>query len=415
MRRVYVAGVAMTPFRRHLDKTHTDLTQLAARAALHDAAVAPSAIGTAIYANVTQGFLVGEVSIPGEYALRPLGISGVRAFHVEAACASGTMAFHLAYDHIRAGLCDMALVVGTEKLYSDDEHRKFAVFRQPLDIAEASRYLAATHGMLVPIPAGISVQSRNALMDAYAAQARLHMATYGTTARQIAAVASKNHGHSVHNPLSQYRRAMSVDEVLAASLVAWPLTVPMCAPISDGAAAAILCAEDAASRESNHGMIEILACRSRTGGQRAPDDYPHHVTCRVAAEAYEVAGLGPRDIDVAEVHDASSSGEIVQLEALGLCARGEGGPAAERGETALGGRIPVNPSGGLVSKGHPLGATGLAQIYELVIQLRGMAAARQVDGARVALAENSGGFYGVEDGMSCVTILRKNASPDARL
>jgi acetyl-CoA acetyltransferase len=261
--------------------------------------------------------------------------------------------------------------------------------------------------MLAPVPDGIAVNSRNALMDAYAAQARLHMATYGTTARQIAAVAAKNHGHSAHNPLSQYQRAMSADEVLAASLVAWPLTTPMCAPISDGAAAAILCAGEAVGRLSGSALVEVLACRSRTGTARAPDDYAKHVTRRVAAEAYEESGVGPADIDVAEVHDASSSGEIVQVEALGLCAPGEGGPDAARGETALGGRIPVNPSGGLVSKGHPLGATGLAQIYELVTQLRGAAAGRQVDGARIALAENSGGFYGVEDGMSCITILRR--------
>ena len=407
MRDVFVAGVGMTPFGRRLDKTHTDLTRWSVKDALADAGIAPAAIDTAIYANVTQGFVAGEMSIPAEYALRPLGIEGVRALHVEAACASATMGFHLAYDYIRAGLADVVLVVGTEKLYSDDPARKFAVFQQPLDIEEAKRYLATTEGKLAPVPAGADGPSVNALMDAYAAQARLHMATYGTTARQIAAVAAKNHTHSVHNPRSQYRNAMSVDEVLAARAVAWPLTVPMCAPISDGSAAAILCSAEHA-RKLGGVPIRVLACHSRSGRDRAPDDYAHHVTRAVSAKAYEMAGLGPDAIDTVEVHDASSSGEIVQIEALALCPPGEAGPRAERGEFSIGGRVPVNTSGGLVSKGHPLGATGLGQIFELVEQLRGTAGGRQVEGARVAMAENSGGFYGVEDGMSCVSILARD-------
>jgi acetyl-CoA acyltransferase len=156
--------------------------------------------------------------------------------------------------------------------------------------------------------------------------------------------------------------------------------------------------------------VHVLAAESQTGSDRAPYDYAAHVTRLVSARAYAAAGVGPDDVDVAEVHDASSSGEIVQTEALGLCAPGQGGPDAEKGDTALGGRIPVNVSGGLVSKGHPLGATGLGQIYELVTQLRGQAGARQVLGARIALAENSGGFYGVEDGLSAVTILSRDFS-----
>ncbi len=406
MRDVFVVGIGMTPFGQHLDKTHTDLTRWSVKDALADAGIAPSAIDMAIYANVTQGFVSGEMSIPGEYALRPLGIEGVRAVHVEAACASATMGFHLAYDYIRAGLADVALVVGTEKLYSDDPARKFAVFQQPLDIAEAQRYLATTEGKLAPMPASAQGPSVNALMDAYAAQARLHMATYGTTARQIAAVASKNHMHSVHNPRSQYRNAMSVDEVLAARAVAWPLTVPMCAPISDGSAAAILCSADHA-RKLDGKTIRVLACHSQTGRDRAADDYQRHVTRTVSSRAYEMAGIGPNEIDVVEVHDASSSGEIVQIEAVALCPPGEAGPRAERGEFSIGGRVPVNTSGGLVSKGHPLGATGLGQIFELVEQLRGVAGKRQVGGARIAMAENSGGFYGVEDGMACVSILAR--------
>ncbi|MGH6650050.1 MAG: thiolase family protein [Sphingopyxis sp.] len=407
MRDAVILGVGMTPFGRHLDKSHEQLTQWAVREALADSGVPASAIDMALYANVIQGFFAGEMSIPGEYALRPLGISGARSLHVEAACASSTMGLHVAVDYVRAGLAECVLIVGVEKLYSDDRAKKFAVFQQPRDLVEAEAYLAKTADLLAPVPPGGESESPNILMQAYAAQARLHIATYGSTQRQIAAVAAKDHGHSVHNPLSQYRKAMSVDEVLAAPTVAWPLTNPMCAPISDGAAAAIVCSADWAKRFPDARVVRVLAAESQTGSDRAPDDYANHVTRLVGMRAYEKAGVGPSDIDVAEVHDASSIGEMIQTEALGLCAAGEAGVAAERGETALGGRIPVNVSGGLVSKGHPLGATGLGQIFELVTHLRGQAGARQVEGARIAIAENSGGFYGVEDGMSAVTILAR--------
>lgn len=408
MRAVDVIGVGMTPFGRHLDKTHSELAQAAVREAMADAGIKPRALDTTIYSNVVQAFVAGEMSIPGEFALRPLGITGVRAFHVEAACASATMAFHLAYDLIRAGIADVVLAVGVEKLYSEDRAKKFAVFQQPLDIGVARDYLEKTRGQLAPVPEGKDSASPNVLMEAYAAQARLHMATYGSTQEQFAAVSAKNHVHSRHNPLSQYRNAMTIEEVLAAAPVAWPLTAPMCAPISDGAAAAVLCAADLTARLGAARPIRVLACRSQTGADRAPADYANHVTRIVSAKAYEDAGVGPGDIDLAEVHDASSTGEVLQTEALGLSKPGEAGIDAERGCTALGGKIPINVSGGLVSKGHPLGATGLAQIYELVTQLRGTAGGRQVEGARVAMAENSGGFYGVEDGMSCVTILSRN-------
>ena len=407
MRDAYIVGVGMTAFGRHSDKTHTELAQAAVREALADAGAMPGDLGMAIYANVVQGFFAGEMSIPGEYALRPLGIQGIRVMHVDAACASSTIGLHVAVDYVRSGLADVALIVGVEKLYSEDRAKRFAVFQQPLDAQEAARYLQRSRALLAPAPAGAQVTGPNIMMEAYAAQARVHMATYGTSVRQIAAVAAKNHVHSQHNPLSQYRNPLSIDEILAAPTVSWPLTVPMCAPISDGAAAAIVCAGDVAVRFNLGRAVRVLAAESQSGSERAPDDYGRHVTRITAARAFAAAGLGPKDIDVAEVHDASSSGEIVQIEAIGLCEPGRGGADAERGDTALGGRIPVNVSGGLVSKGHPLGATGLGQIHELVTQLRGAAGARQVPRVRVAMAENSGGFYGVEDGLSAITILAK--------
>lgn len=406
--RAHIVGVGMTHFGRHLDRTHTDLAQAAVREAMADAGIAPGDLQMAIYANVVQGFVAGEMSIPGEYALRPLGIQRVRVMNVEAACASSTVGLHVAVDYVQAGLADAVLVVGVEKLYSTDRAKRFAVFQQPLDAEVARLYLDRTAGRLAPTPEGLDGPGPNIMMQAYAAQARLHMATYGTTPEQIAAVAAKNHAHSVHNPRAQYRDAMSVEAVLAAPSVAWPLTVPMCAPISDGAAAAVVCSAAMAARLGKGRAVRVLATAQQSGSDRDAADYARHVTRLTSARAYDAAGIGPTDIDVAEVHDASSSGEIVQVEALGLCRPGGAGPATAAGELGLGGRIPVNTSGGLVSKGHPLGATGLGQIHELVTQLRGEAGGRQVAGARIALAENSGGFYGVEDGLSAVTILTKD-------
>jgi acetyl-CoA acetyltransferase len=246
-------------------------------------------------------------------------------------------------------------------------------------------------------------------MDVYAAFSRYHMARYGTTQRQIAAVAAKNHRHSVENPLSQFRRSYTIDEVLSAPPITYPLTVPMCSPVSDGAAAVILATAEGMRR---HGLdrsrsIRVLASVVQTGSDRDASDVENHCTALAARRAYEKAGVGPEDVSVAEVHDATAMGEIIQIENLGLCAFGEGGFISERGDTSLGGRVPVNPSGGLESKGHPVGATGLAQVYELVAQLRGEAGPRQVEGARIAVAENGGGLHGIEEAVACVTILGK--------
>jgi acetyl-CoA acetyltransferase len=236
------------------------------------------------------------------------------------------------------------------------------------------------------------------------------MARFGTTQRQLAAVAAKNHGHSVHNPLSQYRKAFTIEEVLAGRLIAWPLTLPMCSPISDGAAAAILCSGDALARFGIARAAKVRASVLMNGGRRAPDEIEKHISRRASQRAYEIAGLGPDDIDVVECHDATAFGEIQQSENLGFFAFGDGGPAAERGDTMIGGRIPFNPSGGLESKGHPIGATGLGQIHELVTQIRGEAGARQVEGARIALQENGGGLMGVEEAAVAVTILERAGS-----
>jgi acetyl-CoA acetyltransferase len=231
------------------------------------------------------------------------------------------------------------------------------------------------------------------------------MKSYGTTQRQLAAVSSKNHFHSTMNPLSQYQKDMSIDDVLNARVVSWPLTLPMCSPVSDGAAAVVLCSKDVLARFDRSRAVKAYATALGTSVNRRPEEAEKHICRRLASKAYDEAGIGPEDISVAELHDATAFAEIQQSENLGFCEFGQGGWIAERGDTRLGGRIPINVSGGLESKGHPIGATGLAQICELVVQLRGEAGARQVRNARFGIAENGGGFYGIEEAAACVTIL----------
>jgi acetyl-CoA acetyltransferase len=288
----------------------------------------------------------------------------------------------------------------------------FSAFNGAWDVHDVENISAqwTNMGEGVEVPEGsTSPRPYSVFMDVYAGFSRMHMREFGTTQRQLAAIASKNHGHSTMNPLAQYTKAFTVDEVLNAAPISFPLTVPMCSPISDGAAAAIVCNE-AGLRKLNAAKaraMRVLATVIRTGSTREATDLSRHCSRLGAEQAYQQAGLGPEDIDIAEVHDASATGEVIESEALGFCAIGEGGVIAERGDTTLGGRIPINVSGGLESKGHPIGATGLGQIYELVTQLRGEAGKRQVDGARHAMAQNGGGIHGVEEAVSCLTIVGK--------
>ncbi|NDC58562.1 MAG: thiolase family protein, partial [Alphaproteobacteria bacterium] len=205
-----------------------------------------------------------------------------------------------------------------------------------------------------------------------------------------------------------FRKEIAADDVIAARMIAAPLTLPMCAPVSDGAAACLLASRSFATRIGAIGRaVRVDACVLRTGAARDPDDWDRHIGRQTALAAYERAGVGPGDVGVAEVHDAAAIAEIIQIENLGISPRGEGGPRTRRGETVLGGRCPVNPSGGLVAKGHPIAATGLAQVFELALQLRGEAGDRQVHGAKVGAAENGGGFYGVEEAVCAVSVLSK--------
>ncbi|MFS8979461.1 thiolase family protein [Cupriavidus necator] len=412
MSNIYIAGIAMTIFGRHFDMSIEGLAGAALRGALQDAGCSADAIGAAFYAGITNGQLQGQLSIPGQVVFSKVGIEGIPVFNVENACASGSTAVHLAVQHLRAGSCDVALALGAEKMNVADKSRSFALFDAGWDVSRVEENFATLAKLgegIEPPPGSESDRPYSRFMKIYAALCRYHMKTYGTTQRQIAAISAKNHGHSVHNPHSQFRQAFTVEEVLAAPPITYPITLPMCAPVSDGAAAAILCTEEGLRRigADRSRCIRIAASVIRSFSHRRIDEPEKNIGRLAALQAYEQAGLGPEDMDVAEVHDASAMGEIIQAENLGLVPLGEGGPAAERGEFTLGGRIPINTSGGLESKGHPLGATGIGQLYELVTQLRGEAGARQVGGARHAIQENGGGLQGVEEAALAIHILSK--------
>ena len=412
MSNVYVVGSAMTVFGRHLERSLDDLAHEALQGALKDAGCAVGDLGAAFYSGITNGTLQGQTAIPGQVVFSKIGIEGIPVFNVENACASGSSAFHLAVQYVKAGVCDVALAIGAEKMNVADKLKAMGVMEGGWDVSrveENFEILKKLGDGVVPPPGSESDRPFSRFMAIYASLCRHHMKTFGTTQRQIAAVAAKNHQHSVHNPYSQFRKPFTIDEVLAAPPISYPLTLPMCSAMSDGAAAAIVCSEEGLQRigADRARAVRVAASVVRSFTLRSMDEPQRHATHLAAQAAYAQAGLGPEDMDVAEVHDASAMGEIIQAESLGFAPFGGGGPAAERGDFTIGGRIPINPSGGLESKGHPLGATGLGQIYELVTQLRGEAGARQVEGASRALQENGGGLIGVEEAAVAINILTR--------
>jgi acetyl-CoA acyltransferase len=407
---IYIVGIGMTKLGKFPMRSVKDLTQEAVCGALADAGCGLGDIEAAWFSNTRQGIMEGQNGIRGQCALRSMGFQGIPIANVENACASASTGIREAYAHIKADMCDTALVVGVDKMFFPE--KKEEMFRAFLGGADV-HLLDVSISWLTDISCGIEPKDhaeketslRSFFMDYYAAMARMHMRLFGTTQRQIAAVAAKNHFHSTFNPLSQYCTDMSVADILADQLVKYPLTRSMCAPISDGAAAAVLCSDRVLTRFNRSRTVRIAATVLASSSNRLADEFDQHIGRVAALQAYEMAGVGPDDVDVAEVHDACAFAEILQIENLGFCERGRGGPMSERGETRLGGRIPVNPSGGLVSKGHPVGATGVIQLHELVTQLRGEAGARQIADARLAIAENGGGFWGVEEAATTVTIL----------
>ncbi len=425
MNNVYIIGTACTPFGKHADKSFQDLARLAYLDVLADCGLAqPGAARAGAGALIEQAWFGncgmgqwGQGGIRGQVAFTPLVEEGlfperVPMINVEGGCATAAFAFHGAWKDVLSGECEVSLALGVEKLVSPDRPERVPeIFATGIDQLDRERWL--TYYEKAGIEAGKPFAigpGRTVYMDTYAMQAAWHMQRYGTTQRQIAAGASKNHWHGSLNPKAQYRFEVSVDEVLADREVSFPLTRSMCAPMGDGAAAAILCSEAALANFSKAAQARAVKIRASalSGGKYRKLDEPG--LSKIAADkAYAKSGLMPADFHVAEVHDATSFCEIFQIEMMGLCPVGEGGKFVESGATRLGGKIPVNVSGGLVSKGHPIGATGLSMVYEITQQLRGECGARQVKGASLGIIENGGGVMGFDEAACAVTILEKCA------
>ncbi len=409
MRDVAIVGAGMTNFGKFLDRSMKDLAGEAVKGALDSAGADKSKLEVAVVGNATAGLITGQEMIRGQVALREMGIGGIPIINTENACASSSTAFHVAWMYVASGMYDMALAVGMEKLYHEDKRRSFQAIGAAVDVEWVQQMAAQARAAKEngdsrdnPAPEEGAGEKRSMFMDFYAAFARAHMQKYGTTKEQYARVAVKNHYHGSLNPHAQYREVYSLEDVLASPPVAEPLTRLMCSPIGDGAAAAILVSAEKAKQFTTK-PVYVRASVLGSGSDRGPGD--PDITTRVARKAYDMAGVGPEDLNVVECHDASAPAELVLYEELGLCAPGEGGKLIDSKATYFDGPIPVNTSGGLISKGHPIGATGVAQIYEIWTQLRGEAGDRQVRNPKVGLTENGGGMVKGEAAALSVHIL----------
>jgi acetyl-CoA acetyltransferase len=404
MRDVAIVGAGMTHFGKFLDRSMKDLGREAIEGALKTAGIEQQRIQAAVVGNAMAGLVTGQECIRGQVVLREMGIGGIPVVNTENACASSATAFHLAWLYVASGMYDTVLALGMEKLYHEDKTRSFQAIGSAVDVELMQQIVAAMKAQQKSggDKPGEPGKSRSMFMDFYAQFARAHMQKYGTTKEQFAKIAVKNHYNGSLNPHAQYQHACTLDEVLSSPVVAEPLTRLMCSPIGDGAAAVILTSTDHAPRftaKPVHVRASVLV-----SGQDPEPDAPG-ITTRAARQAYEMAGIGPTDISVAEVHDASAPAELVIYEELGFCRPGEGGKLIDDGVTTLTGKLPVNTSGGLLSKGHPVGATGVAQICEVFWQLRGEAGKRQVPNAKVGLTENGGGMVRNEAAALSVHIL----------
>ncbi|QTQ30285.1 Acetyl-CoA acetyltransferase [Aromatoleum bremense] len=379
MQDIYISGGAMTPFGRHPGVLAPELAQQAILAAMDDAGVSPHDIQAIYCANVLGGMILGQLIV------RDLGFDGIPVYNIENACASGATAVHLARHALFAQQYDTVLVFGIEQLTA------LGGGTIPMQRNDHKTELYAKAGMVLPA--------------VYAMRGTRFLHERNASPADLAAVAVKNRRHGALNEYAQQRSETTVEEVLASRMIADPLTLLQCCPSQvDGAAAVVL----SSRRPSQARPVKVLSSVVVSGIREQADDdiLDAEITARAARQAYEQAGLSPRDVDVVELHDAFTIAELLYYEALGLAPHGEAVPFLQSGATQLGGRVPVNPSGGLLAKGHPLGATGVAQMVEIMWHLQGRAGARQVEGARVGLTQcTGGGIAGVDHAASSVHLL----------
>lgn len=396
-------GGGMTRFAKYEDRGLKDLSHEAVNEALRAADIDKSDLNIAVVGNAAAGLTTGQECIRAQVILRSMGIDRIPMINTENACASSSTALQVAWLYVASGMYDVALALGVEKMYTPDKSRMMSTFSAGVDVEELRQIMDQLKPPSEKKPGTESGagKSRSLFMDIYAAGARAHMAKYGTTKEQFAKIAVKNHNNGSLNPHAQYREKYSLGEILDSPLIAEPLTRLMCAPIGDGAAAAVLASEDVARRQTTspvwiRGSALVSGSDIRAEGEGT--------AARAARQALDMAGMPIEAIDVMEVHDASAPAELLLYEELGLCKPGEGGRLIDEGTTEINGRTPVNTSGGLLAKGHPVGATGVAQAFEIWLQLRGLAGERQVQGARTGLTHNGGGMVRGEAAATTVHI-----------
>lgn len=383
--RVLIRGIGMTDFGTVPNRTAATMVREAVGRALADADLRAVDVGMVFLANAFAGTMHGQESVRGQAWLDGTELAGVPLVNIENACAGGSSALALARTAVAAGDVETALVVGTEQLTHADRRR-----------AVRAMIGAMAQDRLPELRREFGLDDDSSpFMHVYARYADEYAASSGATAEDFARVAAKNRAHGAANPRAQVREAISVEQVMAGRPVVGALTVPMCAPIGDGAAAVVV------SSAPSPRSVELRSCVVGAGVRGRAEQ----VVADTAKRAFHRAGVAPGDVDVVEVHDAASPAELIALEQLGLAEHGEAVALVRAGKTSIGGSLPTNPSGGLISRGHPLGATGAAQIVELVEQLRGESGTRQVDGARVAVAENAGGYLGPEPAAVTVSVL----------
>lgn len=383
---VEIAGVGMHPFGRFPERNLKDLARVATIRALEDARLGIKDIDAVYSANSLGGVLTGQEQIRGQTVMREVGIEGVPIVNVENACASGSTALREAILSVRAGVADCVLVVGFEKMFIDDRDATLNALRSAADL---------------DVVAGLGLQ----FTAVYAMRLRKLIDEGALTLDDLVDVSVKSHDNGSRNPYAQYQKPVTAEEVVSSRRIADPLTLLMCSSICDGAAAVVVTRTGVVDPDGRP-RVAVRASALRSGETR--DNEPMaSVATLCAQEAYEESGVGPDDLNVLEVHDAMAPGELLYYEQLGLCDEGESGRLLRSGETSFGGTRVVNPSGGLSSRGHPVGATGLAQIAELTWQLRGAAGPRQADDARLALAQNSGGWLEGESAACNVHILER--------
>jgi acetyl-CoA acetyltransferase len=397
MREVIVAGVGVHSFGKHLDKSLKELGRVAVKGAVEDAGLTPRDIQVAFFGNAYGGLITGQESVRGQTVLLHSGISEIPVINVENACASGSSAFREAWLCVASGLYDVALAVGAEKLYCDNTPKTVAAISTSSDTEIVSDTGWSFAGW-------------------YALNALMYMREYGATREHFARVVAKNTKNGALNPHAQFHQPRSIEEVLDAREICYPLTLLMCSAIGDGAAAAVLCSREVAEKYAKKPFVTVAASAIASAAFRNKPGKPTaqgSAGQRASKDAYEQAGIGPGDLDIVEVHDAFSPAELSAYEEVGLCADGEGIRLVEEGKTEMGGEIPVNTSGGLASKGHPVGATGLAQIAEIVWQLRGAAGPRQIPGRNprlgpvLGLTHNGGGTLEGDAAAMCIHILKR--------